>query len=123
MDHHTNDSKIAKAVKRHLVDPNQQASLSPTSSMIDIPNGTGSYANSINGGNGSGSTSAIHDDAGSIHSGIHQYSGSIHQRPGASVTHDIYKWTDNVDEQLARKKDLNPLFYNVVNHLILLYFA
>ncbi|CAO3614182.1 unnamed protein product [Cunninghamella blakesleeana] len=94
---HQDDSKIAKAVKRHLVNPNQQASLSPTSSYIDIPNqhgnsGNASYANSINGDNLS------------VHSGMNNYSTSIHSRPGASVTHDIYKWTDNVDEQLARKK-------------------
>jgi proton-coupled amino acid transporter len=87
------DNKLARAVKRHLVDPASSSS----SSVVDMPS---SYANSLMGG----------DDVGSVQSGstgnnnTNHYTNSIHQLPGASVTHDIYKWTDNVDDQQARKK-------------------
>jgi proton-coupled amino acid transporter len=69
------DKKLARAVKRHLVDPDTPS---------DAP---ASYASSLN------------DDSDSNH-----YTNSIHHLPGASITHDIYKWTENVDDQQARKK-------------------
>ncbi|KAI8337149.1 transmembrane amino acid transporter protein-domain-containing protein [Chlamydoabsidia padenii] len=73
------DKKLARAVKRHLVDPADTRPSSRASSIADQP-----YSD---------------NDSDSNH-----YSTSIHQLPGASITHDIYKWTDNVDDQLARKK-------------------
>ncbi|KAI8076783.1 transmembrane amino acid transporter protein-domain-containing protein [Halteromyces radiatus] len=91
----SNDNKLARAVKRHLADPNaihrSSTPVSSASSVVDLPS---SYANSG-------------DEEVSVQSGSsngNHFTGSIHQLPGASITHDIYKWTDNIDEQLARKK-------------------
>ncbi|ORX59396.1 hypothetical protein DM01DRAFT_1365946 [Hesseltinella vesiculosa] len=89
---HPNEDSIARAVKRHLVDPSSlqpSASSSPTSSTVDI---TRTHSHNA----------SVFDDAGSVHSS--HYTSSIHQLPGASVTHEIYKWTDNMEDQLSRRK-------------------
>ncbi|KAG1184922.1 hypothetical protein G6F36_007332 [Rhizopus arrhizus] len=71
------DEEIAKAVKRHLV---------------------------------STSPSGVHLRPPSVHPSLHSDNDeeevrSVHQLPGGAITHDIYKWTESVEqERLARKK-------------------
>ncbi|CAO3690342.1 unnamed protein product [Rhizopus microsporus] len=69
------DEEVARAVRRHLV------STSPSGSHLRPP---------------------------SAHPSVHSEDDevqSIHKLPGGAITHDIYKWTESVEqEQLARRK-------------------
>lgn len=76
------ETQVAKAVKRHLVDT---ATSSPAGSIhhYDSPGSVGDYDTD--------------DDADAV--------TSVHQLPGGSITHGIYKWAEDVENnQLQRKR-------------------
>ncbi|KAG0176764.1 neutral amino acid transporter [Apophysomyces sp. BC1034] len=75
------EDQVAKVVKRHLV-------------------GTSSPAGSI--GSSSSPKRSLHEDADDLSLGRVR---SVHQLPGGAITHDIYKWTEGVEnEQAARRQ-------------------
>jgi proton-coupled amino acid transporter len=79
------EDEVAKAVKRHLV------STSPAGSSHGLSSSPRRSINShLNGLDDSGDEAEI---------------TSVHQLPGGAITHDIYKWTESVEqEQRDRKK-------------------
>ncbi|GAA5814999.1 hypothetical protein MFLAVUS_008503 [Mucor flavus] len=77
------DEEVARAVKRHLV------STSPSGSHHNFPSG-GSPRRSVN------SRHPESDDEGEI--------TNVHQLPGGAITHDIYKWSESVEDKRARMK-------------------
>ncbi|CAO3624842.1 unnamed protein product [Mucor fragilis] len=73
------EDQVAKVVKRHLVDTSPSASLR-----------SGSIHRSITNEDDQGSSSNVR---------------SVHHLPGGAITHDIYKWAEDVEnEQLARRQ-------------------
>ncbi|KAI8377404.1 transmembrane amino acid transporter protein-domain-containing protein [Radiomyces spectabilis] len=74
------EDQIARVVKRHLIDTSPATSVLSSSPKRSIyqPEDTD-------------------DDGGQVR--------SVHQLPGGAITHDIYKWTEGVEqEQLARRQ-------------------
>ncbi|KAI7873209.1 transmembrane amino acid transporter protein-domain-containing protein [Mucor mucedo] len=71
------DDQVAKVVKRHLVDTSPSSSLHASSLHRSVTND---------------------DDQGSTFR-------SVHHLPGGAITHDIYKWADDIEnEQIARRQ-------------------
>lgn len=73
------DEEVAKAVKRHLVSHS--------------PSGSTSYLNT--------------SPRRSVNSHYSEDEGehtNVHQLPGGAITHDIYKWTESVEDKKARMK-------------------
>ncbi|KAI9362317.1 hypothetical protein BD770DRAFT_240611 [Pilaira anomala] len=79
------DDQVAKVVKRHLVDT------SPSSSLR-----TSSIHMTEDEGGGGGSSSNIR---------------SVHQLPGGAITHDIYKWADDIENEQLAKRQRSQSFY------------
>ncbi|CAO3702689.1 unnamed protein product [Rhizopus stolonifer] len=70
------DEEIARAVKRHLV------STSPSGNHLRPP--------------------SVHPH--SDNDEEEAENRSVHQLPGGAITHDIYKWTEQIEQDQARKK-------------------
>ncbi|KAG0172218.1 neutral amino acid transporter [Apophysomyces sp. BC1034] len=88
------EDQVARAVKRHLVDTSPAGSLRSSSSARPIEDedetAEDGYSTTEEGTAGGRSTSGV---------------TSVHQLPGGSITHEIYKWTEAVEnEQAARRQ-------------------
>lgn len=77
------DDQVAKVVKRHLVDT------SPSSSL---------HASSLH------RSATNDDDQGSTFR-------SVHHLPGGAITHDIYKWADDIENEQIAKRQRSQSFY------------
>ncbi|GAA5803803.1 hypothetical protein HPULCUR_009288 [Helicostylum pulchrum] len=78
------DDEVAKVVKRHLVDT------SPSSSMH---------------------TTSIHRSLTNDDDGTSSNIRSVHHLPGGAITHDIYKWADDIENEQIAKRQRSQSFY------------
>ncbi|KAI8380993.1 transmembrane amino acid transporter protein-domain-containing protein [Radiomyces spectabilis] len=101
-DHLTTEHQdhVAKAVKRHLVETSPAGSIygsSPNRSLrshgADIDDDTNHQSD---------------HESGSEHRGV----TNIHQLPGGAITHEIYKWTETVEnERRSKQKRSQSVYY------------
>lgn len=81
------EDQVAKVVKRHLVETSPAASVFGSSVQRVASNQSGRDG------------SVVSDGGASSASGVR----SVHQLPGGAITHDIYKWAEDLDAEQARR--------------------
>lgn len=88
------EEQVANIVKRHLVGTSPSPSLR-TSSIHRV--------GSSNHDDDQGSSSGNNNNNNNVR--------SVHQLPGGAITHDIYKWADDVENEQLAKRQRSQSFY------------